>query len=399
MQPVARQELRNQVFLAFLPTSRCPQQWPQGPGLLALPPLAPRGYQRVGFYCAVALTVVNRSVSRSFLIARIELHCLVWRWVRSMALRTTAENHKMTTLTTVILAMLSINPLGSGTHTRELTVDGRSRRYVVYVPERRPDGRPWPVVLAFHGGGTNAEIMMRFSGLNEKAAEAGFLAVYPDGTGRLERMLTWNGGNCCGYAQRKKVDDVKFVGAVLDDLKTALPIDPNRVFATGMSNGAILCYLLASQMADRIAAIAPVSGTMGTATCAPCRPVSVCHFHGTQDDFLPYQGGLAKRSLTRTRFYSVEHSIRAWVRANGCNPEGKTTVLPDQADDGMRVVRTVYSGGKDDTEVVLYTIEGGGHTWPGRPSRLEYLGPCTRDISANDVIWDFFLRHGRKKRS
>src|SRR5437016_6447484 len=115
--------------------------------------------------------------------------------------------------------------------------------------------------------------MVRFCGLNEKADRAGFLAVYPSGTGRLERALTWNGGNCCGYAMLNKVDDVAFTRGLLDDLAKAVLIDRKRVYATGMSNGAMMVYRLASELSDRIAAIAPVSGPMGTRTCHPKRPV------------------------------------------------------------------------------------------------------------------------------
>ena len=127
--------------------------------------------------------------------------------------------------------------------------------------------------------------MVRFCGLNEKADQEGFIAVYPNGTGRLEPMLTWNGGNCCGYAQWNNVDDVGFTRALLDDLAKVVNVDAKRVFATGISNGGIMCYRLASELSDRIAAIAPVSGTMGTLTCNPKRPVSVIHFHGTEDRF------------------------------------------------------------------------------------------------------------------
>jgi len=292
-----------------------------------------------------------------------------------------------------VLLSVAASDLDAGTHTRNLTVDGRSRSYIVYVPKRDAPDAPWPVVLVFHGGGTNARSMITFCGLNEKADEAGFLAVYPNGTGTFRRVLTWNGGNCCGYAMRNNVNDVKFVGALLDDLGSVIEVDEKRIYATGMSNGAIMCYRLASDMADRIAAIAPVAGPVGTKTCSPTSPVPVCHFHGTADEFAPYKGGVGRRSLTRTNFYSVDHSIRAWVKANGCDSAPKTTKLPEKVSDGTRVSRTVYSGGKDGAEVILYTIEGGGHTWPGQETRMEFLGVYTKDVSANDVMWDFFKRH------
>jgi polyhydroxybutyrate depolymerase len=280
-----------------------------------------------------------------------------------------------------------------GEHTRQLTVDRRERSYVVHVPEAATPPAAWPVVLAFHGGGTNAETMIRFSGLSQKADTAGFVAVYPNGSGRLPRALTFNGGNCCGHALRHGVDDVKFVGELLDDLATVLPVDERRVFATGMSNGAMLCYLLAGQMADRIAAIAPVAGPMGTPSCSPARPVPVVHFHGTADEFAPYNGGRGRRSRTGVKFFSVEHTVSTWVKANGANPRPAVTQLPLKYVDGTRVTRTQYGAGHGSAEVVLYTIHEGGHTWPGRETPLKFLGKATLNISANDLMWTFFQRH------
>ena len=282
--------------------------------------------------------------------------------------------------------------LGPGDHTLSLAVGDLQRSAIVHVPPRYVRAVPMPVVLAFHGGGANADTMVRFSGLNEKADEAGFIAVYPNGTGRLSRMLTFNGGNCCGQAAANGLDDVEFTRRLLDDVANACTIDPKRVFATGMSNGGIMAYRLASELSDRIAAIAPVGGPMGTKACRPGRPVSVIHFHGTDDAFAPFQGGRG-RGLSGTSFFSVDHSIAAWVEADGCNPTPVTIRLPDTTDDGTTVTRTTYGQGKDGAEVVLIAIEGGGHTWPGREPRLASLGKSTRDISANDLMWAFFQRH------
>lgn len=293
----------------------------------------------------------------------------------------------------VLLAAIGSKGLGPGDHARTLTVDGRSRSYLVHVPPQYLPDRPVPVVLAFHGGGSNADQMVRFCGLNEKADQEGFVVVYPNGTGRTDRILTWNGGNCCGYAMLNAVDDVGFVRALLDDLGKVLHVDHKRVFATGMSNGAIMAYRLASELSDRIAAIAPVAGPMGTARCNPKRPVPVIHFHGTDDQYAPFQGGKGAKSVSQTRFYSVEHSIRAWVRANGCPETPVVVELPDKADDAMRVRRKTYGPGKEGAEVVLIEIENGGHTWPGREPLLARLGKSTKDISANDLMWEFFARH------
>jgi polyhydroxybutyrate depolymerase len=288
------------------------------------------------------------------------------------------------------------DPLTPGDHTRSLEVDRRTRTYLVHVPKSYDGKKGYPVVVAFHGGGSNAEQMVHFCGLNDKAEKAGFLAVYPNGTGRLEKALTWNGGNCCGYAVQNKVDDVAFVRALLDDLAKGAKVDPRRIYATGISNGAIMTYRLASELSDRIAAVAPVAGPMGTETCKPKRPVPVIHFHGTADEFAPFKGGKGAKSISGTDFYSVDHSIRAWVKANGCPERPATVQLPDHAKDGTTVTRKTYGPGKDGAEVVLVVIEGGAHTWPGRQPRVKFLGKSTKNVSANDLMWEFFQKHPMK---
>jgi len=292
----------------------------------------------------------------------------------------------------IATAVVAAEQFRPGDHTLALTVGGLERSAIVHVPPQYDSAIPMPVVLAFHGGLANADNMVRFSGLSDKADEAGFIVVYPYGTGRLERMLTFNGGNCCGQAAANGVDDVEFTRRLLDEVANVCTIDTKRVFATGMSNGGIMAYRLASELSDRIAAIAPVGGSMGTQECSPTRPVSVIHFHGSADEFVPFDGGRGK-GLSGVRFFSVPHSIAAWVAADGCGPTPVTTALPDAADDGTTATRTAYAAGRDGSEVVLITIEGGGHTWPGRDTRLEALGKSTKDISANDLMWEFFQRH------
>ena len=294
----------------------------------------------------------------------------------------------------VVSTLLAADPLGPGDYTRTLQHDGRTRSYFIHIPPKA-DAQPTPVVLAFHGNGSNAVGMVRLCGLDVKANKEGFIVVYPEGTGYLQ-MLTWNSGNCCGSAMQNKVDDVGFTRSLLDDLAKVANVDAKRVYATGMSNGAMMCYRLASELSDRIAAIAPVAGTMGTETCNPKRPVPVIHFHGTDDAFTPFKGGKGIRSPMPTEFFSVEHSINAWVKADGCPETPVITDMPKKADDGTTVQRKTYGPGKDGAEAVLFVINGGGHTWPGRDSKVQYLGKSTKNISANDLMWEFFKRHPMK---
>lgn len=287
-------------------------------------------------------------------------------------------------------------PLPAGTHTRELTVDGRLRSYLVHVPPQAVSGTPLPVVVAFHGGGSNGRAMQRYSALHETAESEGFLAVFPNGTGRLGSVLTWNAGSCCGYAERQGVDDVAFTAAVLDDLAAATPVDRRRVYATGMSNGAMMAYRAACALSHRIAAIAPVAGGLQLVACEPARPVPVLHIHGTADEFAAYGGGRGPKSVSGVHFTSVDDTVKRWISIDGCPkvPAAKEQ-LPDLTDDGTRVTRTVWGPGKDGAEVVLLTIDGGGHTWPGAVSRARTvaLGTISYDVAANDAMWAFFRRH------
>ena len=299
----------------------------------------------------------------------------------------------MHTMLAISALLVASGPFEPGDHRRSVRVENRMRSYLMHVPPSYNGSTSLPLVLAFHGGGTNERWMANFSGLNEKADDAGFIVVYPRGSGTNHRVLFWNGGNCCGYAEQRGIDDVAYVRALLDDLPSVLRIDDKRIYVTGMSNGAIMAYRLASDLSDRIAAVAAVGGPMGTESCDPKRPVPVIHFHGTDDPFVPFEGGLAEKNITDTKFYSVEHSIQAWVRANHCPPEPKITSFPDEAEDGTRVIRKVYGPGIRGSEVVLFVIEGGGHTWPGRKTYWRFLGTSTEDISANDLMWEFFEKH------
>ena len=267
-----------------------------------------------------------------------------------------------------------------------LAVDGVDRTYLLYVPSTYHAGHPTPLVLVFHGAGASPRRMARHTRFSALAEHEGFLVAYPSGIDRR-----WNDGRGYGVPH----DDVAFIRTLLDTLSRRLAIDPKRIFATGISNGAMFTYRLACDLPGVFAAIAPVAGAMPDAllpACAHGTSVALAAFQGTADPLVPYDGGgVAKR---RGQVLSATRSVELWAEAAECVGAPATSLEPDRApSDGMRVRRTEYSGCKEGRDVELYTIEGGGHTWPGGPAAGPAVGRVTRDLDATTTIWSFFSRH------
>jgi polyhydroxybutyrate depolymerase len=298
----------------------------------------------------------------------------------------------MSLLPLLLPALLTAVPLEPGDTLRKLEVDGRTRSYYVHIPPKSDPLRPKPVVLALHGAATNGPIMAMSTGISRKADLDGFVAVYPNGTGKGELLLVWNAGGFGGRTAERMPDDVKFIDALLDDLATVVNIDSRRIYATGMSNGGMMCYRLAAELSHPLAAIAPVAGTMTTASFQARRPVPVLHVHGTQDKLVPWNGA-GKTEARFLAFRSVDETIAYWVKADGCPPTPEIVELPDAQNDGTTVRRLVYGPGQLGSEVILCEVREGGHTWPGRAWPIAWLGKTCHDISATDQIWDFFQKH------
>ena len=279
-------------------------------------------------------------------------------------------------------------PAPSADATRTLMFGGIQRSYILHIPPSYDGSHTLPLVLDFHGGGGNAQSQRRTSGFESLADGKGFIVVYPDGTGRLgDKILTWNGGTCCGYAVAKDMDDVGFIRALIADLQTVAKVDTKRIYATGLSNGGIFSYRLACDAADLIAAIGPVAGTLNSSPCNPKEPVSVIHFHGTADEHLPYDGGVGDKSLAGVDFASVKDSIDSWVRFDQCPALPQTESFADIRHD-------IYSNCANGTAIELYTVVGGKHAWPGSDGPAWPGGDQpTQTISAAELIWDFFAAH------
>ena len=290
----------------------------------------------------------------------------------------------------LVVAAFCAEPLTSGDHSRSLMVGDQQRSYLVHVPKGLDLSQPAPVVLALHGASMSGPMMVWFTGLNRKADAAGFIVVYPNGSGTAP-FLTWNAGGMRPEAGAVRPDDVAFIRQLLDDLATTVKVDPQRVYACGMSNGGMMCYRLAAELSDRIAAIAPVAGALTLDDPKPQRAVPLIHLHGTGDSIVPYE--FIPGKLPRYfHLKGVEESVRIWAKLNGCTDKPTTDLIHEGGDD-LKVTRQTYGEGRDKSEVVLIIIEGGGHTWPGQAPPLGYLGRSSKKVSANDLMWDFFQKH------
>ncbi len=281
--------------------------------------------------------------------------------------------------------------LGPGDYERFIRIGWRKRRYTLHVPPSYSGGRPVPLVLNLHGGGGRSATARLQSGMDVTSDKAGFIVVYPDGTGRTiwsRRLLTWNAGECCGNALEKNVDDVGFINAVLDDVSSLFNIDASRIYATGLSNGAMMAYRLACELSGRIAAIAPIAATMAVRECRPERPVSVIHFHGTADRNSPFMGGVGSLAVVKMDHMSVMDDIMFWVKLDNC------ATTPAESYSLANATVEIYRA-PDGTEVELVRIEGMGHGWPGGRRMLsrELEGDISDSVNANEMMWDFFQRH------
>ena len=302
-------------------------------------------------------------------------------------------------------AQMSFAALAPGDYDFELTHQNLRRNYLVHVPPQAAQGRALPVVLSFHGGGSNAEVMRAYTRMDRAADRDGYIAVYPNGSSGIGgRFLTWNAGSCCGPAAALQIDDVGFALAVLDDLAGRAAIDSTRVYATGLSNGSMMAYRLAAEASERIAAVAGVAGAMSLARFTPKAPMPVMHIHSTQDHIARYDGGFGPpATIADTRMFhtAVEQMLLKWIEHDSCplKPAIVEAISgkPGTPDEGHSAIRRVYRPCRAGVEVVLWQLSAVGHVWPGgvRDYNPQLLGTGTAVIDANAEIWRFFSRFTR----
>jgi polyhydroxybutyrate depolymerase len=265
------------------------------------------------------------------------------------------------------------------------TVRLGDRWYEIELPA---NAKGAPLILALHGGGGDPDQFAKASGLARVATRAGFAVAFPAGTGRRgERLLTWNGGYCCGSAARRGVDDIGFLKKVIEDAASRFGVDGSRVYLTGMSNGSIMSETFAAKNPGLVRAVAGISGTMDTGSTSVQEKVPALIIHGTADTMVPYEGGQGETSLTRTNFASVDSVVQAFLAPWG-GVLAETSREINRKDDGTSVIVTDYQKGGQ-VVLRLMTVEGGAHHWPGgRKARLKE--GKTQEIDANTEILRFF---------
>src|SRR3974390_2087351 len=263
---------------------------------------------------------------------------------------------------------------------------GAPRHYILYVPKSYDASKPTPLVISIHPAATWPAAEMEISRWNELADRQGFIVVYPAGSGVI----------LGGYGPGPDVwpgdpADVKFISDLIDKLQREYNIDPNRIYANGMSNGGDMAIVLSCQLPDRIAAVGSVAGAypQSEALCPDSKPVPVIMFHGTADKLAPYSGG--NSPIAPFPFANVPERAALLAQRNKCDGN------PVLSRNGLHVQRLAYANCAANAEVVLYTLEGGGHTWPAGKHLAEWLAGRTIDeISATQMTWEFFSEHPRR---
>jgi polyhydroxybutyrate depolymerase len=258
---------------------------------------------------------------------------------------------------------------------------GVTRRYLLYVPKTYDRSKPTPLVISMHAGALWPAAQMGISRWNELADEHGFLVVYPAGTGFPQ---VWHMG------PRSLGLNVTFISELIDKLEAEYNIDPNRIYADGMSNGGGMAIALSCKLSDRIAAVGAVAGAYAVdwEQCGDSKPVPTVAFHGTADPLAPYKGGSSP--IAPGLFPNIRDWAATWARRNRCKGDPSDTRIT------ASVRSLAYTDCAENADVILYTVEGGGHTWPGgKPLPEWFVGRTTREINASSVMWEFYLQHPR----
>lgn len=287
------------------------------------------------------------------------------------------------------ILLFSIKAFGQNIYSN-IIVNGVTRTYMVHLPVGYNNSNPYPLVLAFHGGQSGAtqsqlgwQAIAYMSNLSQKSDAEGFIVVYPEGL-VINDNRTWNAGACCPPAMNQNTDDVGFVSALLDKLQLDYQINPNRIYATGSSNGAMLCFRLACELSNKFAAIGTVSATHMFQPCNPIRKMPIINIHSYVDTAVLYDGGIGA-GPSGVNFTSQDFTMNLWKTLNNCSTV--TTVVNGNGTDYDFIK---INNCDCNVEFQQYNTTDGGHSWPsGNPNN----NPVSYQLNATELIWDFFQNY------
>jgi polyhydroxybutyrate depolymerase len=311
-----------------------------------------------------------------------------------------------------------------GKHNFELTLDGLTRTFLVHVPSGYDGSRALPLVLAFHGAGGDAEKTAGITGWDRKADLEKFIVAFPNGLppnperppSFLRNPQRWNAGSRRGAASRPAQDDVAFSSTIIDTIGDNYNLDSKRIYATGFSNGAAMCWRLGVDLSNRIAAIGPVAGYLAVQDPQPEKAVPAIVIACLNDPLIPIDGGIVKDIWSRQERNrpSVREVVKQYAVLCGCQPEpisihendGVTRIMYRPEQNGLEQNGPENNGpgtsvpgksgpGKGEAEVLFYTIADAGHSYPGGREFLSerIVGKPTDKLNATDEIWEFFKTH------
>jgi polyhydroxybutyrate depolymerase len=331
-------------------------------------------------------------------------------------------------------AMIRVASVHAQDPVETLNVDDVTRSFTVHLPNGYDKAKKYPVVMVLHGFDQDGDDIARIAHFNTFADTNGIVAVYPNALGRKwdlgvvteerpqhngfgGRHGGWGGGGPMGggppyggggggggrhggYGRQDetpKANDLAYFDALLDKVESEYSVDASRVYATGLSGGGFMVYRLACMMSERLAAIAPVAATFPeelSKECGPAHPMPVMMITGTSDPVVKYQGNSHPRPPVVPSI-SAQDSTKTWLKLNSCDAKDNSTTLPAKTSGGMQTKIDDYTDCQQNADVALYSVVGGGNTWPGgeQYEPEKQVGKTSADFDADDVIWKFLSAH------
>ena len=347
-------------------------------------------------HCSTARIEVSGR-NRDTELSEIETEPCKWRFARGARILSLLAGVVLCTFTP------ALQPPGQAA-TYEAKVDmrfyGFRRTYRIHLPPNYNSARPLPMVVVIHGAFDTARGMERFSGFSALADQENFVVVYPNGIGIFGFLQHWNAGHCCGKAAADHIDDVGFLTKVIEDACAQLAVDRHRIYMVGFSNGGMMVYRFAAERGDLLAAAASLAAAAGGrqdnkvpawVIPDPVCPMPLLSMHGLADTNVPFNGGTSRAHGGTRQFWPVKRSLAIWTRRNGCF---NAPAIRDERQGKVHI--TTWQDCTSGAGVVLYSLEGWGHDWPGPyfTAKLDARDPL-RDFDAARIIWGFFKGHTR----